>query len=115
MSDKQKMTNSIDAQAMQDYLQGKMTPAQANAFEQMMQDDDFVDDAVEGIQSMDQPSKANSIAEQLNRELYLQLHQKKQRRERRKMSDMKWTIAALVFLVICLFFLYYYMKVKGLQ
>jgi anti-sigma factor RsiW len=113
MSDKQKMTDPVHHQEMQDYLQGKMTPEQANAFEQMMQDDDFMDDAVEGIQTMDEPSKANSIAEQLNRELYLQLHQKKQRRERRKMDDMKWIIAAVFFLAICLFFLYYYMKVKG--
>ncbi len=115
MSDKQKMTDPVNAKEMQDYVQGKLTPEQANAFEQMMQDDDFVDDAVEGIQSMEQPSKANSIAEQLNRELYLQLHQKKQRRERRKMSDLKWIIAAVAFVVICLFFLYYYMKLKGIQ
>ncbi len=115
MSDKTKMTNSVDTQEMQDYVQGKLTPEQANAFEQMMQDDDFVDDAVEGIQSMNEPNKANSIAEQLNRELYLQLHQKKQRRERRKMSDLTWTIVAVAFLIICLFFLYYYMKLKGIN
>lgn len=108
MSDELKniLSNSnkdINNQKLMDYLSGKLSAEETHAVEKQMNDSDFVNDAVEGLQDVKNKKDLSILVEQLNADLHKQLDKKKRRKLKRALKDQPWvyiTIILILFLII---------------
>lgn len=90
----------IDNQKLMDYLAGKLSGKEKHQVEEWMSENEFVNDAIEGLQSLDQPLQASAYVEQLNRQLNSYLIQKNKRRKRKVAINLTWTIIALLLILV---------------
>ena len=100
----------IDNQQLMDYLSKKLTKEDAHDIEKMMADDDFVNDAVEGLQDISNTSNIEAYAEQLNFNLQKQLALKKQRKQKRKLKDQPWIYLAIATILLICGIIYFILK-----
>ena len=90
----------IDNQKLMDYLSRQLSKQDTHDLEKMMADDEFINDAVEGLEQFNNVSKLPVSVEQLNRELQKQILKKKNRREKRKIKDQPWVYFTIILLLI---------------
>lgn len=95
----------IDNQQLMDYLSNHLSKPQQHDVEKAMNDDDFMNDAVEGLQQMNDNKNILAYVEQLNYDLQKQVAKNKKRKEKRRLKDSPYTYLAiavfLVLMVIC--------------
>lgn len=103
----------IDNQKLMDYLAGKLSEAEKHEVERWMADNDFADEAMEGLEQFSNKKDLTGYVDQLNKELNQYIQQKKQRRERRRIQEQPWTYLA-IFLILALIVLAYFI-IKRLQ
>lgn len=85
------------------YLQGNITGEDAHLVEKQMAESDFINDAVEGLQSFKSPKRLDEYVGQLNKKLQQQLEVKKQKKQKRAIKHMEWIILAVILiLVLCI-------------
>ena len=85
------------------YMQGELSKDDQHKVEKQMSNSDFVNDAVEGLQSIRNKKSIEQYVDELNRNLQKQVSTKKHRREKRKLKDHSWiTIAVIVVLTLCI-------------
>ena len=101
----------IDNQQLMDYLSGKLSGEAAHEVERSMADNEFLNDAVEGLQQLKGKKNMQAYVDELNAAMHKSLEKKKERR-RRRLKDEPWTLLAIV-LVITLCILGY-VVIKGL-
>ena len=90
----------IDNQKLMDYLSKQLSKQDSHDLEKMMADDEFMNDAVEGLEQFNNVSKLPLSVEQLNRELQKQVAKKKLRKEKRKIKDQPWLYFTIILLLI---------------
>lgn len=100
----------IDNQKLMDYLSKKLSEQENHELEKLMNDDDFMNDAVEGLEQIGDTKKVGISVEELNRELQKQLIKKKQRREKRKLKEQPWAYAAIIILLLLIIICYMVLK-----
>ena len=89
-----------------DYLHHNMSDESQHAFERKMEDDEFMSDAVEGLQEVKNQQHLQLLIQQLNNDLKKQTSKKKKRKSQRKIKEQPWvyfTIILLLFLIIIAF------------
>lgn len=96
----------IDNQKLMDYLAGKLSETEKNEVERWMADNEFAEEAMEGLEQFSSKKDLSGYVDQLNKELNQYIKQKKHRRERRKLQEQPWTYLA-IFLVLVLVVLAY--------
>jgi hypothetical protein len=105
MSEELKKILINEAELLQ-YLKEQLPPGDTHAFEKMMANDPFVDDAVEGLQQIKQTDKVPAYVEQLNRNLQQKIALNKKRKDKRRWKEQPWiylVIATLLILIIISF------------
>jgi hypothetical protein len=106
----------IDNQKLMDYLSKQLSKQDSHDLEKMMADDEFMNDAVEGLEQFSNVKKLPLSVEQLNRDLQKQLAKKKSRKEKRTIKDQPWVyftiILLLVLTIICFLIVKKYMEDK---
>jgi hypothetical protein len=90
----------IDQQKLMDYLGNKLTAQESHELEKMMADDEFMNDAIEGLEQMNDTKKLNVSVDELNQELQKQIAKNKQRKQKRKFKEQPWAYIAIVLLLI---------------
>lgn len=90
----------IDNQKLMDYLSQQLSKQDTHDLEKMMAEDEFINDAVEGLEQFNNVKKLPLSVEQLNRDLQKQIAKKKARREKRKLQDQPWVYFAIILLLI---------------
>jgi len=90
----------IDNQKLMDYLSRQLSKQDTHELEKMMAADEFINDAVEGLEQFNNVKKLPLSVEQLNRELQKQILKKKHRREKRKLKDQPWLYFAIILLLL---------------
>ena len=90
----------IDNQILMDYLSGKLSAEDKHAIEKEMIDSDFMNDAVEGLESFKKQTDINEYASQLNKNLRKKLETKKLKRNKRKIKDIPWFYYAIILVLI---------------
>src|SRR5690348_6639190 len=80
----------IDNQKLMDYLGGKLQGKEKNEVEQWMAENEFVNEAMEGLQDFQSKKNLQEYVDQLHKDLNKYIQQKKQRRERRKIQQAPW-------------------------
>ena len=103
------LTNSnkdIDNQQLMDYLSGKLSGEALHEVEQSMAENEFFNDAVEGLQQMSNKKNMQAYVDELNASMQKTLEKKKRRRLKRRLKEEPWGVIAIV-LVITLCILAY--------
>ena len=98
----------IDNQKLMDYLSGKLSEQEKHEVEKWMVDNDFENEALEGLQQMagTNNKKLDGYVDQLNKELSQYIKQKKNRRENRRITTGFWIYTAIAFILIILILAY---------
>jgi hypothetical protein len=97
------LNKDIEQDKLLDYLNKKLSAAEAHELEKQMAEDEFMNDAVEGLEQFKNKKDLSLLVEQLNSDLKKQTAKKKKQKERRKLNDQPWlyiTIVIILLLVI---------------
>jgi len=104
------LNKDIEQDKLLDYLNKKMSASEAHELEKQMADDEFMNDAVEGLEQFKDRSNVSSLVEQLNRDLKKQTAKKKQRKEKRKLKEQPWLYITIVILLLLVVISYIIIK-----
>lgn len=96
----------IDNQKLMDYLSGKLSEQEKHEVEMWMVDNDFENEAVEGLQQMTGNKKLEGYVDQLNKELHQYISTKKDRREKRKINNPFWVYVAIALILLIIILAY---------
>jgi len=102
------LNKEIEQEKLLDYLNKKLSATDAHEVEKQMAEDEFMNDAVEGLDNFKDKKDLSLYVEQLNQELKKQLDKKKRRKEKRKLKEQPWvyfTIVLILVLIITCFVL----------
>jgi len=107
------LNKDIEQEKLLQYLNRKMSDEEQHAFEKQMNEDDFMNDAVEGLQSLENKNNIDLVVQQLNADLKKQLDKKKRRKEKRKLKEQPWLYFSVV--LILLLILVTWLVIKKMQ
>ena|SRR5690348_1701736 len=95
--------DEINEEELKKYLSGNISDKERHAIEKKMADSEFINDAVEGLQTFSSNQKLNEYVNHLNKDLHQYLISKKELKEKRKIQDLSWIIVAVIItLLLCL-------------
>ena len=94
------LNKDIEQEKLLDYLNKKLSAADAHEVEKQMADDAFMNDAVEGLEQFKNKKNLTLLLEQLNNDLKKQTANKKLKKEKRKLRDQPWLYFTLVLLLL---------------
>lgn len=100
------LNKDIEQDKLLDYLNKNLTAEEAHEVEKQMADDEFMNDAIEGLENFKNKKDLSLLVQQLNSELKKQTEKKKAKKEKRKLKDQPWlyiTIVTLLLLMIIAF------------
>ena len=89
-----------------DYLSGKLSGQEKHEVEKWMADNEFANEAVEGLQKFEGKKDLQGYVDQLNNELNQYIRKKKDRRERRKIKELPWLYITIVFVLLVIIIVY---------
>jgi len=92
----------IDNQQLMDYLSRQLSKAEMHEVERGMADDEFMNDALEGLEDIQNKQNIPMYVEQLNNELKNNLAKKKSRREKRRWKDQPFVYIAIILILLLL-------------
>lgn len=98
----------IDNQKLMDYLAGKLSAEDAHEVERLMADNEFMNDAMEGLHTIENKKNIEAYVDQINRDLKLKVEKKQARREKRKLPQHPWiylSIAVILALIVLVFYI----------
>jgi hypothetical protein len=82
------------------YLEGNLSEEERFTVESQMADSAFVNDAVEGLESFSNKENIQEYVTELNRNLQKHTHNKKRKKEKRKLPAMDWILTSLVIILL---------------
>jgi len=95
------LSPDIDQETLMLYLQGKLSEQKKHEVEEKLLENEFADDALEGLKEFRDKEQVSYIVEALNRDLKKRTEKKKKRREKMKLPDMPWLyITIVIFLLL---------------
>jgi len=92
----------IDNQQLMDYLSSHLSKTNQHEVEKVMTDDPFMNDAVEGLQQIEDKKNIHDYVEHLNKELHKQVAKNKKRKEKRRLKDSPYPYMVILILLILL-------------
>ncbi|MCW3089294.1 MAG: hypothetical protein JWP81_363 [Ferruginibacter sp.] len=92
----------IDNQQLMDYLSHQLSKEDSHAIEQSMAEDEFMNDAVEGLQKIESKKNMQAYVEQLNDDLHKQIAKNKTRKNKRRLKGEPHTYFAIILILILL-------------
>lgn len=100
----------IDNQKLMDYLSGKLTAQEKHEVEQWMIDNEFANEAMEGLEQLAGKKNIQGYVDQLNKELHQYISKKKERRTKRKIDNSMWVYVAIIFILLIVILAYMVIK-----
>lgn len=104
------LNKDIEQEKLLDYLNKNLSADEAHDIEKQMADDEFMNDAVEGLESFKNKKDVSLLVQQLNSELKKQTAKKKAKKEKRKLKDQPWLYISLVTLLLLVIIAYMVIK-----
>ena len=89
----------IDNQKLMDYISGKLSGQEKHEVEKWMADNDFINEAVEGLQQVKSGKDITGYTDQLNKQLSQYIAQKKKRRLKRNIAFTSWSYLAILLIL----------------
>ena len=104
------LSTDIDQETLLLYLQGKLSDEKKHEVEKQLLNNDFDEDAVEGLQEFKDKEQLRYMVEMLNRDLKTRTEKKKKRREKMKIKDQPWLYISIIILFILIAISYMVIK-----
>ena len=108
------LTTEIDQETLLLYLQDKLPAEKKHEVEKTLAENEFANDALEGLQQIHDKKQIAYTVEMLNRELKKKTERKKQRRLKLQLKDQSW-LYIVIFIFIILIVLSYMIIQKMMQ
>jgi hypothetical protein len=94
------LSPDVDQEMLLLYLQNKLSEEKKHEVEKKLLDNQFANDALEGLQQFDDKQRINFLVEQLNNDLRHKLEKKRQRREKMVIKDQPWLYVAVLIILM---------------
>lgn len=94
------LNKDIEQDKLLDYLNKKLPAAEAHEVEKQMADDEFMNDAVEGLENFKDKKDMLLLVQQLNEDLKKQTQKKKQKKEKRKLKEQPWLYFTIILILL---------------
>lgn len=107
------LNKEIDQEKLIQYLNRHLTDEEQHTVEMMMNEDDFLSDAVEGLQTLENKENISLHVQQLNEGLKKQLGSKSRRRKKRKIEDQPWIYYSIVIILVLIVIAWLVIKKLG--
>ena len=109
------LSTDVDQETLLLYLQNKLPEDKKHEVEKQLLQNEFTDDAIEGLQDFKDKEQLRFMVEMLNRDLKKKTEKKKQQREKMKIKDQPWLYISIVilFLLIVLAFIVIQKYING--
>lgn len=89
----------IEQDKLLDYLNKKLPAAEAHEVEKQMANDDFMNDAMEGLENF-KDKNVLLLVQQLNEDLKKQTQKKKKKKEKRKLKEQPWLYFTIILILL---------------
>jgi hypothetical protein len=89
----------IGNQQLMDYLAGKLPDDEKHEVEMQLDGNDFVNDAIEGLEHVKDKGNIDVFVDQLNRDLHKKLLRTKNKKQKRKLLQQRWVYAAIILIL----------------
>lgn len=104
------LNKDIEQDKLLDYLNKNLSAAEAHELEKQMAEDEFMNDAVEGLESFKDKKDVSLIVQQLNAGLKKQTEKKKAKKEKRRIKEQPWVYITIVTLLLLIIVAYIVIK-----
>ncbi|MBL7740988.1 MAG: hypothetical protein JNK14_17330 [Chitinophagaceae bacterium] len=100
------LSTDIDQETLLAYLQDKLSAEKKHEVEQKLLENEFTNDAMEGLQEIKDKQQITYMVEMLNRDLKKKTEKKKQRREKLKLPDQSWLYISIIIIILLIIISY---------
>ena len=104
------LNKDIEQEKLLDYLNKNLSAAEAHEVEKQMANDEFMNDAVEGLENFKNKKDVSLLVQQLNSELKKQTEKKKAKKEKRKLKEQPWLYITIVTFMLLIIIAYVVIK-----
>ncbi len=94
------LSTDVDQETLLLYLQNKLPEDKKHEVEKQLLQNEFNDDAVEGLQDFKDKEQLRYMVEMLNRDLKKKTEKKKQQKEKMKIKDQPWLYISILLLML---------------
>jgi hypothetical protein len=94
------LNKDIEQEKLLQYLNRRLSEEEQHLLEQQMNDDEFVSDAMEGLEQIKGTDKVNLAVSQLNAGLKKQLENTKKKRRKTNVIQESWIYYAVILLLL---------------
>lgn len=100
------LSTEIDQETLLLYLQNKLPEDKKHEVEKQLMQDEFDEEAMEGLQDFRDKEQLQYMVEMLNRDLKKKTEKKKKRRDKLTISFQPWTYVAILILLLLIVLCY---------
>jgi hypothetical protein len=100
------LSTDIDQETLLLYLQGKLSDEKKHEVEKKLIEDEFDNEAVEGLEDIKDKQQIQYMVDMLNRDLKKKTEKKKKRREKMKIKDQPWLYISLLIILLLIILSY---------
>ena len=108
------LSTEVDPETLLLYLQGKLPELRKHEVEKHLLQNEFEEDAIDGLQEFKDKEQLRYMVDMLNRDLKKKTAKKKQRREKLKIKDQPWIYVSILILIMLIVLSYIFIH-KYLQ
>jgi hypothetical protein len=101
------LSTEIDQETLLLYLQDKLTPEKKHEVEKKLLENEFANDAAEGLQQFKNKESVSLLVDQLNRDLKKKLKSRKARRGKIHLAEQPWIYFAVILIIILIVISYF--------
>jgi hypothetical protein len=94
------LSKEVDQETLLLYLQGKLSEDKKHEVEKILLQNEFEEEAMEGLQEFKDKEQLRYMAEMLNRDLKNNTEMKKKRREKMQIKEQPWLYISILILLL---------------
>jgi hypothetical protein len=100
------LSTEIDQETLLLYLQDKLSAEKRHEVEKKLLENEFANDALEGLQQFKDKQQIAHVVDMLNRDLKDRTEKKKKRRAKMAIKDLSWLYFAIVVIILLIIISY---------
>ena len=94
------LSTGVDQETLMLYLQGKLSEDKKHEVEKILLQNEFDNDALDGLQEFKDKEQLQYMAEMLNRDLKKKTEKKKKRKEKMQLKEQPWLYISILILLL---------------
>lgn len=94
------LNKDIEQEKLLEYINRQLSSEEQHAIERQLNDDEFISDAHDGLQHLEQNNRVSLLVHQLNEGLRKELAKKKNKRKQKTIPQQPWVYFTVILLLI---------------